>query len=286
MKVCTAVLAICLFFIIQLPSEAVVLNINYTLTDSTITDGAAAGTIRDGTNQIGTWGITNFTFTRRNSSASYVPSIGIIATNTADNSYLVAGVGIKIMGDGSAANGVTSFGYTLNYSLTTAALSAGYLVDSVAFWGKYPNSVVNYGPAPPSGDGGNFTLSGFSGSARVSDPNNNLLAADGYTFSSGTVLPGWRPGDAGTEQDWTASSVKWSLIAPDSTSLTYFADYRNQTYSAANESTAFNINIVPEPSVSSMLVAGTIWTLARRKIFRVARPGSGLPHLRMGKIGG
>lgn len=134
--------------------HSAVLNINYTVTDSTISDGDAAGTIRDGTTQIGNWNITSFSFTKRTTSVVYTPSIGLIATNTPDNDYGVAGVGIKMIGDATRDNGVMSFRYTLSYNLTSAAILNGYAVDSVSFWGKYPSSVAQYGPAPAIGNGG------------------------------------------------------------------------------------------------------------------------------------
>jgi len=167
-------------------------------------------------------------------------------------------------GDANRDNGVMSFRYTLSYNLTSAAVSNGYVVDSVAFWGKYPSSVGQYGPAPASGDGGAITVSGFSGSGRVSDPTDNLLAADGQLFSSGENVLGWKPNSPGTQNDWPADIVRWSLIVPDAASLTYSVDYTGQAYSAANEGTAFNINIVPEPSVGSLLLMGMAVLFKRR----------------------
>lgn len=245
--------------------QGAVLDINFTVSDSTITDGSAAGTIRDGSTQIGTWTVTSFSFTRLDLAVPWTPSITTIAGNLSDNSYGKAGIGIRMQGNGAKEDGVTSFGYTLSYSLTSAALTGGYFVESVAFWGKFPNTVQNYGPAFATGTGGQFTLSGFSGLGRVSDPNNNLQAADGQTFTSGSALPGWNIDGNAIEKDWSSASVQWSFIVPDSTSLTYFADYRGQTYSAANEATAFTINIVPEPSVGSLFMVGAAWLLGRRR---------------------
>jgi hypothetical protein len=80
-------------------------------------------------------------------------------------------------------------------------------------------------------------------------------------------LPGWNPDGNAIDKDWSAATVQWSLIAPDSASLTYLVDYRGQTFSAANEATAFNINIIPEPSVGSLFLLGAAWALRRsRKI--------------------
>lgn len=246
-------------------SRAAVLDINYAVTDASIGDGSAAGTIRDGSTQIGTWTVTSFSFTRLDLAVPWTPSITAIAGNLSDNSYGKAGIGIRMQGNGAKEDGVTSFGYTLSYSLTSAALTGGYSVESVAFWGKFPNTVQNYGPAFATGTGGQFTLSGFSGLGRVSDPNNNLQAADGQTFTSGSALPGWNLDGNAIEKDWSSASVQWSFIVPDSTSLTYFADYRGQTWSAANEATAFNINIVPEPSVSSLFLLGAAFGLGLRR---------------------
>jgi hypothetical protein len=267
MKACRFVLGLFLLGYFGPPSHAAVLDINYTISDSTIGDGNASGTIRDGTTQIGTWTVTSFSFTRLDTAVSWTPFIETIASNRTDNSYGGAGVGIRMIGNGMKEDGVSSFRYTLGYSLTSAALSGGYSVASVAFWGKFPGTVQNYGPAFSTGTGGQITLSGFSGFAQVSDPNNNLQAADGQQFLSGTLLSGWNPGGNAIDEDWSAATVQWSLIAPDSASLTYLVDYRGQTFSAANEATAFNINIIPEPSVGSLFLLGAAWALRRsRKI--------------------
>jgi len=256
-------LALALVGVAVSQSRAAVLNIDYTVTDSSIGDGTASGTIRDNGNQIGTWAVSSFSFTRRNLGVTWNPFIETIATSRPDNSYGKAGIGIRMIGNAAKEDGVTSFGYTLSYSLT----AGGYFVESVAFWGKFPNTVGNYGPAFSTGTGGQITLSGFSGLGQVSDPTNTLQAADGLQFASGTNLSGWNPNGDGTggEQDWRASSVQWSLIVPDSASLTYLADYRGQTWSAANEATAFNLNIVPEPSVGSLLLVGMAVALRQRR---------------------
>jgi len=94
MKAFRLALLLLLMGMLDSQAHAAILNINYTITDGTIGDGNAAGTIRDGTTQIGNWSVTSFSFTKRTTSVVYTPSIGLIATNTPDNDYGVAGVGI------------------------------------------------------------------------------------------------------------------------------------------------------------------------------------------------
>ncbi len=238
--------------------DAAVLNIDYLVTDSTIQDGTASGIIRNNGIQIGTWSVTGFTYTLLPSSLTYTPSIDTVTATTANNPYLKPGVGILISAPGGAReNGVTSFQYTVGWSL-----NPGYTLESASFWGKYPNTVGFYGPAEPTGTGGSIFLSGFSGQGVVSDPSNKLQAADGYLFNSGENLNGWTVGPTtGTAQ----AGVDWQLTAPAASSYTYSVDYTNQGLSAANEGTAFNLNIVPEPSVGSLFLIGAAWVLGRRQ---------------------
>jgi hypothetical protein len=239
--------------------QASVLNISYGLTDSSIGDGTASGTIFDNTNQIGTWTISNFAFTTRTTDSvpPYAATVGTVTASTPNNPYGKPGVGILISGDGDRVNGVMSIQYTVGWSL-----NPGYNLDSASFWGKYPNTVGFYGPAQPIGSGGSIFLSGFSGQGVVSDPSNKLQAADGYLFNSGENLNGW---SLGPTQGTAQAGVDWQLTAPSAASYTFTLDYDGQGLSSANEGTAFNLNIVPEPSVGSLLLVGVAWVLGRRR---------------------
>jgi len=256
--------------------QASVLNISYGLTDSSIGDGTASGTIFDNTNQIGTWAVSGFNYTLRGGVA-FTPSIRTVATNTVGNSYGKSGIGILITAgiNGTRENGVMSIQYTVSWSL-----NSGYTLDSASFWGKLPNTVGQYGPAWPAGNGGSIKLSGFAGLGTVSDPVNsaldptdNLFAADGYQFSSGEDLGGWRPVPGPVDPvnspdgivSHSAANVRWQLTAPAAASYTFSLDYSNQPISSANEGTAFNLNVVPEPSVSSLLLVGAAIALRRKR---------------------
>jgi MYXO-CTERM domain-containing protein len=243
------------------------LVISYAVTDGSIADGTASGTILDGGQQIGLWSVTGFAFTQRNLAVTFTPSIGTVTEATTDNSYGKAGIGIRVIGNGSAADGVMSMQYTVSYSL-----DAGYAMDSVSFWGKYPNTVGAYGPAEPINGGGSLSVAGFTGLGVVSDPTDNLNVADGYLFSSGENLGGWKTGNT-AGGDWSAASVGWQFTVPTAQSLTFVLDYSDQNLSAANEASAFNFNItsatpVPEPGTwltGFLLVAGAaLWHRRRR----------------------
>ena len=256
MKLFVLALVVPLVGILVSRGQASVLNISYGLTDSAIGDGTASGTILDNGNQIGTWSVTGFTYTLLPSSLTYTPSIGTVTATTANNPYLKPGVGILISSpSGARENGVTSFRYTVGWSL-----NPGYTLESASFWGKYPNTVGFYGPAEPTGTGGNIFLSGFSGQGVVSDPSNKLQAADGYLFNSGENLNGWT---LGPNQGTAQAGVDWQLTAPAASSYTYSVDYTDQGLSSANEGTAFNLNIVPEPSVGSLFLIGAAWVLGK-----------------------
>lgn len=243
------------------------LVISYAVTDSSISDGTASGTILDNGKQIGLWSVTDFIFTKLSPTVLFTPSIGTVTEATTGNSYGKPGIGIKIIGDGSPDHGVTSIMYTVSWSLNT-----GYTLDSTSFWGKYPNTVGYYGPADPVNPGGILLLSGFSGLGTVSDPTDNLYAADGYQFSASENLGGWRPSSA--SRDWSAANVDWQLTAPSAASYTFVLDYTGQTYSAANEATAFNFNIskataVPEPGTwlaGALLLGGAALWRRRRSV--------------------
>jgi len=258
--------------------DAAVLNIDYAITDNTIGDGTASGTILDNGNQIGTWAVSGFNYTLRGGVA-FTPSIRTVATNTVGNSYGKSGIGILITAgiNGTRENGVMSIQYTVSWSL-----NSGYTLDSASFWGKLPNTVGQYGPAWPTGNGGSIKLSGFAGLGTVSDPINpnpvanptdNLFVADGYQFFSGEDLGGWRPVPGPVDPvnspdgivSHSAANVRWQLTAPAAASYTFSLDYSNQPISSANEGTAFNLNVVPEPSVSSLLLVGVAWVLGKRR---------------------
>ncbi|MGA1372861.1 MAG: hypothetical protein ACO3Z6_14770, partial [Pseudomonadales bacterium] len=189
---------------------------------------------------------------------------------TSGNSYNKPGVGIKILGDGVAENGVDFIQYTVSWTL-----DSGYQLDSTSFWGKYPGTVGTYGPASPySAPGGSISLSGFAGQAVVSDPSDNLYATDGQTFTSGQDLGGWNPGTAtGT---WNASDVKWQLTAPSAASYTFTLDYTSQDKSSANEATAFSFNIseavaAPAPSSLALFAVSGFFVIALRSRRRQAK---------------
>lgn len=242
------------------------LVLSYSITNNSIGSGFASGSILDSTNTIGSWSITNFSFTTRttNSVPPYAPIIGTITPSTTDNSYGKPGIGIRIIGDGLSNNGVMSIQYTVGWTL-----DAGYTLDSASFWGKYPGTVAAYGPAFPTNSGGSISLSGFSGFGTVSDPTDVLLAADGYQFTSGEDLNGW---NGPTSK--TAANTQWQLTAPSASSYTFILDYDGQPMSAANEATAFNLNIspaagVPEPGTwaagALLMAGGALWQYRRRR---------------------
>jgi hypothetical protein len=215
------------------------------VTNNSIGSGFASGAILDSTNQIGSWSITNFSVTVRDTNVVYTPSIGTVTAATPGNTYLKPGVGILVFSiNGSAETGMMSLQYTLGWTL-----DAGYTLDSASFWGKYPNTVGQYGPATPTNNGGSISLSGFTGQGVVSNPSGNLQIADGYLFNSGEDLGGWRTGPVSV----SAAAVDWELTAPAANSYTFILDYTNQPLSSANEGTAFNLNIVPEPSTYALL---------------------------------
>ncbi len=261
--------ALCLIALLLFPCvthAAIVLS--YSVTNNAIGSGFASGAILDNATQIGSWSLTGFAFTTRttNSVPPYAPTIGTVAINTPNNTYGKPGIGILISGDGNRENGVMSFQYSVSWSL-----NAGYTLDSASFWGKYPNTVGFYGPAEPVGTGGSISLSGFTGQGIVSDPTDNLQAADGYLFNSGEDLNGW---NVGVTQGTPVAQVNWQLTAPAANSYTYIVDYDGQGLSSANEGTAFNLNIspvagVPEPGTwlagALLLGCAAILKLRRRR---------------------
>jgi len=242
--------------------------LSYNVTDNSINDGSASGSILDNGNQIGTWFVSGFSFLTRtlDSVPPYSATIGTITASTPNNPYGKPGVGILITGDGDRVNGVNYIQYTVGWTLNT-----GYTLNSASFWGKYPNTVGFYGPAQPVGNGGDISLSGFTGLGTVSDPLNKLQAADGYQFTSGENLGGWT---IGPTQGTAQAGVDWQLTAPSAASYTFTLDYTTQGLSAANEGTAFNLNItsaaaVPEPgtwAAGALLAAGgALWQYRRRR---------------------
>jgi len=262
------VLMLVIAMVVAAPVARGALVISYAVTDSSIGDGSASGTILDNGNVIGLWDVTAFSFTKLSPTELFTPSIGTITSATSGNSYNKPGIGIRIIGNGAAADGVTYIQYTVSWSL-----NAGYTLDSTSFWGKYPNTVGAYGPADPINGGGSISLSGFTGQGLVSDPSDNLNVADNYLFNSGEDLGGWKNSGSGSG-DWAAASVNWQLFAPSASSYTFTLDYTDQNLSTANEATAFNFNIseaaaVPEPGTwlaGALLLGGSIlWRYRRRR---------------------
>jgi hypothetical protein len=234
--------------------------LGYSVTDSTIGDGSAAGNILDNGNTIGTWSVSGFSFTKLSATQPYTPTIGVVTAATGGNSYNKPGVGIKILGNGVAQDGVNVIQYSVSWSL-----NPGYTLDSTSFWAKYPGTVGTYGPASPVNPGGSISLLGFASQAVVSDPSDNLYATDGQTFTSGQDLGGWKAGTAsGT---WNAVDANWQLTAPSAGSYTLTLDYTSQSLSAANEATAFNLNIsaVPEPDTWALLAGGAAFMRWRKR---------------------
>jgi len=267
-KLLKPVLVAVVALMVAVPMVRGALVISYAVTDSTIGDGSASGTILDNGNVIGSWAVSGFSFAKLSPTEPFTPSIGTITAATSGNSYNKPGIGISIIGNGAAADGVTYIQYTVSWSL-----NAGYTLDSTSFWGKYPNTVGAYGPANPINGGGSISLSGFTGQGLVSDPSDNLNVADNYLFSSGEDLGGWKNSGSGSG-DWAAASVNWQLFAPSASSYTFILDYSDQNLSTANEATAFNFNIseataVPEPGTwvaGALLLGGAaLWRYRRRR---------------------
>jgi hypothetical protein len=70
-KLFGVVVLVLIVFLVELPVAKGGIVLSYLVTDSTIGDGSAAGTIRDNGNTIGTWLVSGFSFHKLSPTASY-----------------------------------------------------------------------------------------------------------------------------------------------------------------------------------------------------------------------
>lgn len=227
--------------------------ISYDVQSSTLGSGSASGRIlADGT-AVGTWSLSGYTSTY--SGTAITPTAtAFLANQFTGYSYGLPGIGFLITGTGITFQ-TRSFGYSVNAAINPSYASS-YRIDGVTIFGRYQNGGGFYiGPNNAnSWPAGSLTFSGFSGTATVSDPNNNLAAADGLTFTTGTNIGGYNLGNG--PPDWTPAAVQWKVSTDAGDSMTYAVNYLGWT--AANENTAFGFSVtpVPEPSTCALAIAG------------------------------
>jgi len=213
---------------------------------------------------IGTWNLTGFTLANSSGTSNTLTATAFTAAQETSYSYGVAGVALS-MGPGSG--GIQSFGYSISATIdpTYAGL---YAIDGVTILGRDP--ITGYYTGPNSGGSnivypaGDVTFSNFSGTATLSDPNNNLVAADGLTFTTATDIGGYNRGDSG--YDWTPANLKWSLSTNAGDTMTYAVNY-GSTRQSATEGSAFTFNVVqetPEPAPWALLLAPLAFLAAWR----------------------
>lgn len=243
---------------------------SYTVTSSNLAGtGTADGKIFADAQEIGVWSLSGYSLTGTATSS-------VNAFTAAQNnaySYNLPGIGITMAG--STSN--YGFGYSVSASINPA-FSADYSISGVTILGRNPTAGPYIGPVGSSGSfpaqgKGSLTFSGFSGTATLLDPNDNLAAANGFTFTGTTNIGGYKVSPNGTANAWMPSQLQWSVSSDEGSSMTYAVAYNSSdsTQNVLNESTAFtfNLNAVPEPSTLSLLVMGAgaliTWLRGRRK---------------------
>ncbi len=240
---------------------------SYTVASSNLGGtGTADGKIFADAQEIGTWTLSGFTLT---GTATYSMSTFTAAQNTA-YSYNLPGIGITML---SSSN--YGFGYSVTASINSS-FRADYFISGVTILSRSPNVGTFNGPIGTAGSfsaqgKGSLTFSGFSGTATLLDPNDNLAAADGLTFTGTTDIGGYKVSPNGTANAWMPSQLAWKLSSDAGASMTYAVAYNSSdsNQNVLNESTAFtfNLNAVPEPSAFSLLVmgAGALIVFRRRR---------------------
>jgi|GEM_PF-2481771 len=215
---------------------------------SSTNGGAMSGKIMDGTSEAGQWFLSDFRYTRKAVGGTRTLTGATFFTNTAGNPYARAGVGVDIHTGGNEPDGVIKFSYRVQVSM-----NPGYRASKIFLLGKNPAQSRNYGPTNATGTGGSIVVSGFRGTntGTVRDPNDNLMAADGLTFSDSNNLQGYK----GTEKSATTNT--WSLEVPALDPVSYSLDLTGQSSSASSEGTAFSVQVFREDTGSSPLVADT-----------------------------
>ncbi|MEY2851955.1 MAG: hypothetical protein RL549_654, partial [Verrucomicrobiota bacterium] len=210
--------------------------------------GSMSGKIMNGTQEAGEWFLSDFRYTRKAVGGTRTLTGAVFATNTAGNPYPRGGVGMDINTGGNEPDGVVKFSYRVQ-----VAMKPGYRAAQIFLLGRNPTTARNYGPAgTATGNGGSIVVSGFPGTNTgiVGDPNDNLVAAEGDTFSSGADLLGYK----GAEK--TTAQTTWYLRVPASEPVSYSLDLTGQS-SASSESTAFSVQVFQEDTGTSPLLADT-----------------------------
>jgi autotransporter-associated beta strand protein len=210
--------------------------------------GSMSGKIMNGTQEAGEWFLSDFRYTRKAVGGTRTLTGAVFTTNTVGNPYPRGGVGMDIHTGGNEPDGVVKFSYRVQ-----VAMKPGYRAAQIFLLGRNPTTARNYGPAGTAiGNGGSIVVSGFPGTNTgiVGDPNDNLVAAEGDTFSSGADLLGYK----GAEK--TSAQTTWYLRVPASEPVSYSLDLTGQS-SASSESTAFSVQVFQEDTGTSPLLADT-----------------------------
>jgi hypothetical protein len=234
-------------------------QINYNVQTSSLGSGTASGQILDNSTVIGIWSLSSFTY----SVVGGAPTLSVGAFTAAQEqnySYGLPGISLSMSG-----SQISSFGYSVSASINPSYAGA-FAVEGVTILGRNPTAGFYTGPnnaissAYPAGD---LTFSGFSGTATLSDPANNLTAADGLTFTTSTDIGGYNRGDSGA--DWTPANLKWSLSSNAGDTMTFLANYDGRE--SASEGSAFTFGIValPEPSTMAFGAVGSLVLLLLRR---------------------
>jgi len=240
--------------------------------------GAMSGQIMLGSVEAGRWFLTDFRYTRKaTGTTNRLTGTNFITANT-NNPYGQAGVGMEMI-LGAESNGVTGFSYQVRVEM-----NPGYRADRIRFLGRNPASSLWYGPAVGTNGtvlspGGSIRVTGFAGANAgvVSDPDDNLVANDGQTFSAGVDLQGYKGGEK------TAAQVTWALAVPANDPVSLSVDYTGQAFSAVNEATAFAVEVLPDGTESGTINYTSTYNLMALSASRsecVDTDGDGVPDYR------
>jgi hypothetical protein len=173
-------------------------------------------------------------------------------------SYGLPGVGINMTGPGSGGIPfeVKSFGYSISGSIDSAYANS-YEISGVTIFGHDPSLPQFTGPNnATTWPAGSLTFSNFSGTATLSDPLNNLAAADGFNVLSGTSIGGYNQGNSGA--DWTPDALAWKVTTDAGNTMTFAANYNGKTSAFENTAFGFNVNAIPEPSTYALFGLGAV----------------------------
>ncbi|MFU8892269.1 MAG: hypothetical protein ACNA8L_01455, partial [Luteolibacter sp.] len=237
-------------------------NITFTITNNAIANATAGSTLNttnnlggslsgeilsNGNTVVGEWFVSNFRYTRKATGTTNTLTATTFGNN--NTAYGRAGVGMGIDIGGAESNGVTRFSYQVR-----VAMRPGYRAKKIHFLGKNPTTNFDYGPVvKPSGvtitpPGGTIRVNGFSApeGGMAFDPNDNLEVGNGQIFSAGQNLFGYKG------QDKTPAETTWYLTVPAAEPVTLSVDFTTQSFSAANEATAFSVEVVPDPYTAAV----------------------------------